>query len=288
VSAERIEALDGAVAVTAWDFGPKDGIPLLFWPGLGSYMGRSVEELADVLCEQGVRTIGIDPPGWAGTPLPPREAYEPAALAAIALSVADAARLEQVAFMGASWGATVALAAAVHAPQRVRSVVLVDGGYLEPSELDPLPDEDTQVAESVRLQVEWRFRDWDAFEAELRSHFGPLRPAAARAFRYGMLVDEEGLIAGAEHPVATVWSRIAMTTVPSSELLPVLARERVAAQLLAVRQGPDREPRYAAARERFARLLPGAEVHVLDGHHDLISTTPPEELAGLIVPFLRT
>jgi hypothetical protein len=115
----------------------------------------------------------------------------------------------------------------------------------------------------------------------------PERPAAARAFRHGMLVDEEGLIAGAEHPVATVWARVAMTTAPPSELLPALAREGVAALLVAVRQGPEREPKYAAARERFGRLLPAAEVHVLDGHHDLISTTPPEELAGLIVPFLR-
>lgn len=183
MSAQRVEVLDGPVAVTAWDFGPSDGVPLLFWPGLGSYMGRSVEELAGVLSEQGVRTIGIDPPGWAGAPLPSRGAYELSALATLALAVADAVDLQQLAFMGASWGATVALAAAAEAPHRVRAVVLVDGGYLEPSELgdgEPLPDEDTQVADSLRIQKEWRFEDWDAFDDELRSHFvrcGRARPA---------------------------------------------------------------------------------------------------------------
>ena len=44
----------------------------------------------------------------------------------------EALALDQVAFVGFSWGATVGVHLAAASPERVRALVLLDGGYRDP------------------------------------------------------------------------------------------------------------------------------------------------------------
>jgi pimeloyl-ACP methyl ester carboxylesterase len=73
--------------------------------------------------------------GETGTPL--QSDYSVSACAADALAVLDRLGWERAVVVGHSWGASVALATAASAPDRVAAAVLVDGGLWSPSALGP-------------------------------------------------------------------------------------------------------------------------------------------------------
>lgn len=86
------------------------------------------------------RTVALDLRGHAGSEAAPGARWGLGAFADDVLAVADALGVQRFALVGHSFGATVALAVAAHAPARVTTLVLVDpaGNFagMDPEQLE--------------------------------------------------------------------------------------------------------------------------------------------------------
>jgi pimeloyl-ACP methyl ester carboxylesterase len=196
VEGRMLDLGDATVCVREWG---GDGVPFVFWHGLGGYTGLYLGEIAPALVDAGLRPVGIDPPGIGRSPALPPERYRMDALAALAAALVGALDAGPVVFAGHSWGGQVGChLTAVH-PELVRALVLFDAGYLEMREFpDAAPGRSlAEWIERERPRVEsFAFPDEDAFRTALEGHFGRLTPAMAAALRAGMVERDGRLVDG--------------------------------------------------------------------------------------------
>ncbi|HVG88084.1 MAG TPA: alpha/beta fold hydrolase [Gaiellales bacterium] len=186
-------SVDGAPIVLR-EWGDESALPVVHWPGLGTYTGEYLFELGPLLAEHGVRVIALDPPGIGASPRLPLERYRADELGRLLIGGVGALELTDAVLMGASWGAVVACEAAALAPERCRGLVLLDGGYFDHSRVRgwqlPLDEHVRRAGEE-----EWRFKDREALLSALEEHFGTLSPGLAAYWlstveeRDGELVD---------------------------------------------------------------------------------------------------
>ena len=112
---------DVRLRATRW---PGEGVPVLLLHGLAS--SRRFWDLV-VPGLSGLRVVALDQRGH-GDSERPSGPYDGATVVADALTALDALGLSRVVVVGHSWGASTALRLAATAPERVLSVVAVDGG----------------------------------------------------------------------------------------------------------------------------------------------------------------
>ena len=106
------------------DFGPKDGRPLVYLHGHpGSRLDLCRDDLLAPLTEAGYRLIGLDRPGFGGTPFVPGRTE--ADWAQDVDEVANRLALEHFALLSFSAGGLFALACAARFPGRVNGVCLL-------------------------------------------------------------------------------------------------------------------------------------------------------------------
>jgi pimeloyl-ACP methyl ester carboxylesterase len=274
--------LDGA-SLFVREWGESGSPALLYWDGL-SGCGLHANELAPVLTkEHGLRVISPDPPGHGRSGAFPPEAYRPSALAELAARLIAELGVDQIAFVGFSWGARVGCSFAAQFPQLTASLTLIDGGYVDPADVgaDLTADLATCVADA-RDEIEGdSFASWDAYFAFERESLGRWTPALEAAHRATMreldgrvvpILEPEALGAikhgGRREPVTETYAPIAAAGVP---VLLVTAPE------------PDVPEVAERAVERFRKALPEARVvSSPDGIHDLVSYAPAQiaELVG--------
>lgn len=136
-SASELPKLDNAIYVEAdgaflrvRDTGPKDGelLPVLLVHGYGSRLETWGFVQKQLSAER--RVVSFDQRGF-GMSERPAGAYGPAVHAADALRVMDELGIERAILMGHSYGGGVVTRVALHAPDRVAGLVLVDAFLLE-------------------------------------------------------------------------------------------------------------------------------------------------------------
>jgi pimeloyl-ACP methyl ester carboxylesterase len=252
------------------EWGPADGRPLVFWPGLNPWGGLQLVEAGPLLGERGFRVTSIAPPGGGETPpLDDPDAYRPSRLAELVLEVADTQGFDRFAFMGASWGASIGVHLASAHGERVQALILLDAGHTD-VKLDRTRDE--LVAEFEAEQAEVVFESWDGFFEYARERVRSWRPELELRYRAGM-TERAGKIVPLASPRAAAWALHGVAAEPPSSqhgrlTMPVL--------LVLARDREDRE-----ARTRFEAAVPHAEIVVLDSGHD-IAEDIPHELADLV------
>ena len=139
---------------------------MLFWHALGpAASGETVREAAPGLAARGFRVLAVDGPGFGRSPALPPDRYELESLLALVDDLVDGLRLDRFAFMGHSWGGSIAVHYAARRPERVTALVLLDSGHVDYGQL---PDVD----------VERPLRDWIA-EARTRTWRWPSERAFA-------------------------------------------------------------------------------------------------------------
>ena len=110
-----------------------DGPPIFFWHALGDHTSLQIVEAAPILVDEyGYRVLGVDAPGFGGSPRLPDERYEIPALIELANDLLDTLDLDGVVWAGSSWGGIIGVQFAAAHPERLAALVLIDGGYLDP------------------------------------------------------------------------------------------------------------------------------------------------------------
>jgi pimeloyl-ACP methyl ester carboxylesterase len=273
-----VELAEASVFLRQW--GASDASPVLALHQLG-IAGSSLHlaGLAAGLADSyGLRVLAPDLPGFGGSAPWPAERYLPSELAGLLVSLLDRLGLARVSLVGLSWGATLGCHLAALAPERVGALVLLDAGYIDPTD-QPAFVADTPLKDRVRTAerslMAFRFRrldealntvsddypDWTpdleaSWTAALRLHRGRVVPRL-RPSTYGGSV--HGLVT---EPVSSTW--------------PGLAGSGVPVLLLAADEPASAREMQAAARARFSSAVPQAEVRVLAGQrNDLVGGLGP-------------
>lgn len=280
---KRVVAADDAeLLLREWG---ADGPPILFWHALGDHTSLQLVDAAPILVEEfGYRLIGVDAPGFGGSPRLPDERYELPALIELAENLLDELELERVAWAGSSWGGIVGVHLAAAHPERLAALVLVDGGYLDPEhEHGETLDE---VREYWRSRPGWRFPSWAAAVAESREAFTRWSPGL-EAYARSAFREENGEVVSTMGPDVYAAAMHGIDRSPPSSVHARLGETRLPVLLLGATEPPREAARRDTWRERFASDVPQADVRRIDGAPHLMLEERPEETARAIGMWLH-
>lgn len=112
--------------------GPSGGAPVVLLHGATGNLNDMTFDLAPRLAAAGRRVFAFDRPGlgWSDRPPASAEPWRPATQARVLLAAARALGIGSATIVGHSWGAAVALAWALQAPQEVDGVVVLGGAMM--------------------------------------------------------------------------------------------------------------------------------------------------------------
>jgi pimeloyl-ACP methyl ester carboxylesterase len=183
----------GRIAALEW--GPADGDLVLCWHGAGG-SSRDFELVGpDIAARLGSRVVAVDAPGHGRSPSLQADSFRPSALAGLAARVLDELGGSQATFIGFSWGGSVGCRLAASFPDRLRALVLVEGGHLDFADLPGF-----RAGRSLGALVE-EARATAAAEGEA---FGTHTPETAGAMVHGLCAE----------PVAETWPHLAESGLP--------------------------------------------------------------------------
>jgi len=267
------------LSVREWGDPAAPGV--LMWPGLGStsaYFAAVAEAMPG-------RVVAVDPPGCGSSP--PLEPCTPERLSDLARAVVGAC--DCWAMVGHSLGAYLAVAVATDPPAGLRAVVLIDGGYMSPSDLAELGWPDAQ-AERTEL-VAWltnnnaHFPDWPTAIREVAVMFDCDVTPALEAYLREELIEVDGEIREPASPERLADLLVAARGRDVPALAPDIA---IPTLLIACGKPPEHRALRQQAWQRFADASPYIDLHVAGAwsHNPIIQN--PEASSNLIADWLRT
>lgn len=269
--------LDG-LAFREWGDSNDPGV--LLWPGLGS-LGSYFAGIADALPG---RSVAVDPPGFGGSEALGTPAF--GALVELARAAIDAHDCR--AMVGHSLGANLAAGVAANPPQRLRAVVLIDGGYLTAAGLAELGMPVREGRERLTAWMEEnlpRFPDWATARREITAMVGGQATPALEAYVNEVMVEHDGEIRDWDSAQRMADACLAgqigdVPALAASIKLPTL--------LIACGQPAERRAIREGAWEAFASASPLIELHVGERwtHNPVLQD--PEATGELIATWLRS
>lgn len=251
---------------------------MLFWHALGDHNSLQLIEAGPILAgDYNVHLVGVDAPGFGASPARDDAAYAVPALVEQAKAVLDELGLRRAAWLGSSWGASLGIHFTVQYAQRVSALVLLDGGYR-----DPGSDAGATLAEQRR---HWRshpeyfcFSDWDAVVADARSFFRRWTPEIEMLVRSAYR-EQNGEVVSIMGPDVYAAATAGILASPPSSAYGQLGRAGVPVLLLAATLPAETRAERAASAERFAELVPQAEIRWLDDTPHFMLEDKPERVA---------
>jgi pimeloyl-ACP methyl ester carboxylesterase len=268
------------LVVREWGEGDR---PLVYWPGLTPFCALHLNEAGPAWADDyRLRVISISPPG-VETPAMAPEDYRLSRLAELVVKLLDALELEDAAYVGYSWGASVGCHLGARSPERLSALVLLDAGYQDvPADGRSLEE---RIKEARTMQAGFRFPDREAFLSAAREGTSNWRPALEERALAGMRADGSELVVAAA-PEAAAAALHGVIAEPPTEQLPAVGRTGLPVLLVTSgeRAGDDEGD---AAVARFREEVPQAEVvHIPDSGHDLLADAP-EQTIRAVGEFLR-
>ena len=271
----------GDLRVRFLDWGG-DGAPLLALHGLAS-SANWYDLVAPKLLDQ-FRIIVPDQRGHGQTTNAP-SGYDWKTLSDDLAGLLDHVGVETTSVMGHSWGGNVAINFAANYPERMKRLVMIDGGFLN-GRLRPGA---TWEEFSHRVRPRDVSGDRDEFLGRLRTQMSSFwNSEIERIVQTMVYADDEGLIQDILRPENHAQVIRAMWDDPSSDTLP-----RIECPTLIVPAGPSPERAdsdFAVMRREMvaaaAESLKNGRVHwISDTIHD-IGYHKPDELAQVVSEFL--
>ncbi len=266
-----------------------DGEPMLALHGLAS-SGHWYDIVAQLLRDR-YRIIAPDQRGHGQTTQAP-SGYDWHTLSDDIAALLDHVSAEvpgfaqPVAALGHSWGGHVVSNFAAHYPDRVRRIVMIDGGFLD-GRLFPEP---TWEAFSDRLRPRNVTGDREEFLTRLREQMADFwNGGIERIVQTMVYEDENGQIQDILRPENQAQVIRAMWDEPCSSTLP-----QVQCPTLMIAAGPLPERANSDFAQLRRRMVGAAEAALHNGHAHWIPETihdigyhKPEELARVILEFLE-
>jgi pimeloyl-ACP methyl ester carboxylesterase len=277
-----VSAGDAEVLVREWG---SEGPPIFFWHALGDHTSLQMVEAGPILAQEyGFRVIGVDAPGFGGSPRVHDSGYHMDALVELAASLLDALDLDRIVWSGSSWGGILGVHFAVAHPERVAALALVDGGYLDPEHEHG--DSLDEARGYWRSQPGWRFPSWDAVLADARETF-PRWSAGMEEYVRSAYREENGEVVSTVGPDVYAAAMHGIHRSPPSSVHARLAAIGVPVLLLGATEPPKENVRRVEWRKRFSTTVPQAEIRILQGAPHLMLEARPEETARAIGEWLR-
>ena len=226
------------------------GPSVLYWHG-GGGASDEVPRIAPALEAAGYAVYAPDAPGYGQSPPLAPERYLASNIADLAVALIDRLQISPVVWIGYSWGGSIGLRAAARNPDRIRALVLLDGGYLLPED-DPSYDASLDFAgrmEAWRVQLEQQEEEDDA-------------------------------------PIEVVAAAMAGSNVePALPLLPTLAATGIPVLLIAASEPPEWNEIRARRIEGFRAALPRADVVRVQAGHGVLQDAG-EEVRRIVLDWL--
>lgn len=280
---ERVVAAgDAELFLREWD---ADGPPILFWHGLGAHTSLQMIEAGPILAEYGYRVIGVDAPGFGGSPRVADEGYEAPALVQLVSDLLDALELGRIAWCGSSWGGIVGVHVAASRPEHVAALALIDGGYLDP--INEHGDTLEKLREHWRNQEGFRFPSWDAVVEDARPWFPRWSPQLEEYVRSAFR-EEDGEVVSSVTPDVYAAAMHGIDRAPPSTMHKRLGETGVPVLLLGATVPEHEDARRRRWAERFAADVPQADVRRIDSAPHLMLEARPRETADAIGRWLQS
>jgi pimeloyl-ACP methyl ester carboxylesterase len=227
---------------------------LAYWPGMGGGPG-SLDEVAPILRAAGVDAFVVDP------------RYEERREWGLDALAAEVAATGADVYAGSSWGGAIAARAAVE--RAPRALVLLDGGHF--GTRDYGNDPSRELAEVRRLYEEdWRWPTWDAY-LEFKRGTGPRwnETIEAIAREAAEMRDGEVRFAYSVETFERIFRAYQGYDAPAT-----LASISPETRVLVVAADLDKGRRKLARRAQ--KLMPHADVRLVDSGHDVVWDKGPE------------
>jgi pimeloyl-ACP methyl ester carboxylesterase len=222
-------------------YGKAGGANVLYWHG-GGGASDELPRIAPALAAAGYVVHAPDAPGYGESPPLEPERYLASNIADLAVALVERLAIAPVVWIGYSWGASVGVHAAARDRDRVRGLVLLDGGYLQPED-DPAYDLSLDFA--ARIEV-WR-------------------------------VELERQEDGDEAPIEIVAAAMAGSNVePAWPLLPQLGRTRIPVLLVAATEPAEWNEARARRIEQFRAAVPSTHVARVRAGHGVLQDAGEE------------
>jgi pimeloyl-ACP methyl ester carboxylesterase len=251
------------------DYGsfPGSGTRVLLLPAAG-FSAAMFDELAALLAPRHV--VALDPRGSGRSDFP-HTGYDYATLVADVLGLMDHLGWEKAAVGGSSTGAWIALNTAARAPERVESLMLLDGGFFNHSVIPG------STFERFAKPVEIPASAWDSADAmfEYLQSLAGDRKITTEAFRRAVydtfLLDEGGRVINRDpdNVVQQAWSRLLW----DSRIEGALASVRCQTLILLATKGTGIkiiDVWWAKCAKEAAKRLSRAKVVKVPGSHLLV------------------
>ena len=259
--------------------GRQDGVSVIMLHGVGgnawtwdALASRLRSSLGD-----GYHLVGLDQRG-SGDSDKPASGYAPEEFARDVLAVQDALGGQPMVLVGHSRGGWLAAFIAGHWPERVRRLVLVDPARLS---FESRQDADDFYGPVKALLGPFPSREAALAAARARDPNAQWTAARERTFLFGLQEQPDGSLTGKTPP----WVIDQLRSVREAEdrVGPQLARAQMPTLLLVASTSP---PRRLNQKLAYKERLPHAQLHLLDGTHNLQNDLP-DQVAALITEFLR-
>jgi 3-oxoadipate enol-lactonase/4-carboxymuconolactone decarboxylase len=269
----------GPSSVSVHEWGLSGGTPLVFWHGLNPFGALQLNEAGPAWAKRGFRVLSIAAPGIADSrPFVDLEGYRPSRLARLVVELADALAIERFAYVGWSWGASIGVHLAVHRPERLLALVLLDAGHTDIPGDAGISLEDL-LAQARAQPPRYSFPSWGAFLGAARHEHPVWRPALEERLLAGMVEQDGAVVArGDREAVAAAWHGL-LKEQPSSAHAALGQLDLPILLVLATRNPTAEET------ARFRELVPRARLLEIDSRHDLLADAP-EETTSLVADWL--
>jgi pimeloyl-ACP methyl ester carboxylesterase len=233
VQAGYVDAGGMRVYVRRWG---ANGAPAVFyWHGGGGGSGEW-PHFAPALEAAGFAVYAPDAPGYGDSPALELGRYSNSLMADLALALIDELGIAPAVFAGYSWGGNVGIHTVARAPERIKALALLDGGYFLPEDDPDYEPEATLEDRTEALREELDTEDsWDA-SVEVMA-------AAMKGSN-----DEPGV-----------------------PLLPRVEAAGVPVLLVAATQPPEYDELRARAHARFRAAAPSAEIVPVPAGHGIFT-----------------
>ncbi len=253
-----------------YEWGRQDKPVLVFLHGMGS-AGLSVGELASLM-EEEYHIISFDLPGHAGNaPLSHEDDYLPTKMAERIRGWLDSYKFERVFLIGHSWGAHLALYVAALFPERVKGLVLLDGGYLQKA-----PSGDSLQQELTHVDTYMEAIRYPSFESFLKSEKAE-SPRWSKEIEAGRLAQVSEMDGEVRLAVTPFTAKSVLKGIYQEPTASIFHKVQLPVLLLRSTLPIEAEDKRLEAIDILVKMIPQVEVQAVPNtSHDIYRDAPVE------------